>query len=79
MKKKIAFFDSIWEKGKKRGQIANRKIIGERAFSDNAEPGPRLKRNIIYTSVKQCSALFRARVSNLCCVSTFQLCFVHGY
>ena len=46
IKKKIAFFDSIWETGKKRGQIANRKIIGERAFSDNAEPGPRLKRNI---------------------------------
>ena len=47
MKKKIAFFDSIWEKGKKRGQVANRKNIGLRAFSDNAEPGPRLKRNIL--------------------------------
>jgi len=34
---------SVWEKGKKkRGQIANRKNIGERAFSHNAEPGPRL-------------------------------------
>ena len=26
---------SVWVKGKKRGQIANRKNIGERAFSDN--------------------------------------------
>ena len=33
---------SVWEKGRKRGQVANRKNIGERAFSDNAEPGPRL-------------------------------------
>ena len=33
---------SVWEKGKKRGQIANSKNIGEQAFPHNAEPGPRL-------------------------------------
>ena len=35
---------SVWEKAvkKKTGQIANGKNIGERAFSHNAEPGPRL-------------------------------------
>ena len=47
MKKKITFFDSVWGKGKKRAQVANRKNIGLRAFSHNAEPGPRLKRNIL--------------------------------
>ena len=32
---------SVWVKGKKLGQIANRKNIGEQAFSHNGEPGPR--------------------------------------
>ena len=30
------------------------------AFSQTEEPGPRLERNILKTSVKQCSALFGA-------------------